>query len=733
MYGYRQHESALMTNLNSISSSLSSIDTVGRRTNNGKASVDNLIGGGPRSNHSIASTSLLWRNTHNNSNKNGHNRYNNNNNNNLTGTLSSTRGGGGGGGGSRYQGSEIYYSGNASRARGCCRKFGNNCINSEIALNFILVPLLLLTITRQVFDFLGQIWLQILINFFTIILIIVALFGIRQHRISYLSLFALWSLFNTTWNIIVICIHTKIRDVGLNEDVLSFYTGTTSWWHSNGPGCLPYNISSIQPSINILKPITGCRIDYHLIESAQAALHALLSLISALICCFVMSNVRKNPAYSLKGQPNADKLYRLNNLVNDRSKVNQNPFPSNGTSRHGPHSASLRRAPNKTSSRSSRHSVSSMRSSRQRNRQSIGEGTLPTPRGSTSSMSRSQKYGSLSSRRNTINNKKSIDRRSDISSLTYGTTSGVDRGAGTSQRTRLSSLSSADYLPSYQPPHSSSANLLSSYGEITSIDSYNNHGGQRGAKNRQTSIKSMSKGATNPTYNGSRSSICSHNPNTNPNGNNLNNNNYDDLSYIYGNSNARTSESLYGPASSTATTDNIRHHNQQIYQQGRTNSIGRRTNGFKPRDQQQQQQQNGIPQQIQAETYQTETYQNGDTMTKAKMSITNGSGIVGSFHSFSIANQHAAENGRSNELENRNTMEINNNNNQFNYQDQIYDKTPHTNDVFASGNSLDNRSRAMDGSTNHTTVNQHQIYASRSSRHPIYSNHTANGNSETPI
>lgn len=672
MYGYRQsNENGLMTNLNSISSSLSSIDTIGRR-NNTKASADNLIA--PR-NHSVASTSLLWNGAKD-------DRYSN---------AAAIRNG------TRYATSEIYYNGN--------RSLGSYCFNSETVLNCTLVPLLLLTITRQVFDFLGQIWLQILINFFTIIFIIIALFGIRQRRFSYLALYTLWSLFNTVWNLIVICIHTKIHDVGLTEDALSFRTGATSWWHSNGPGCPPYNMGSIQP-INMLQPnlITGCRMDYRKVESSQAALHALFSLMTSLICCCLLSNIRGKQA----AQQKSDKPFRLNNLMNDRSKVNQNPFPDR-TSRFCSNTASLRRAPNKTSSRSSQHSVSSMRSARRRNRQFADGTNLITPRGSTSSNQRSQKYGSVSSRRS---NKK--ERRSDISSLTYGTTG--DRGASASRRTRLSSLSSVDYLPSYQPPHSSSANLLSSYGEISSIDSYNNHTGHRSTRNRHASIKSINRGNANPTYNGSRSSVCS---------NNTNANNYDDLSYIYGNNSVKNSESLYGPSNGVGNARQRQH----IYQQGKTNSSGRRNN-LRGRDQHV-----AVPQKIHAETYQLDqtdgSHHNGnDTIVKSK--LTNGS-----FQSFSVASQQVPSTSKMQMNDESRPPEINNNQLTSSYQSGGIDKSGQMNGkVMPTTNStIDNRYRTIDNSVNTTLTNQSQIYANnqRNSRYPIYLNHNSIGNSETPI
>lgn len=669
MYGYRQsNNNELTTNLNSISSSLSSIDTVGRRTN-GKASADNLLA--PRS-RSMASTSLLWKNSK-------EDRHS---------TTASVRNG------VRHPGSDIYYVGNR-------KLLSNYCLSSETALNFILLPLLLLTILRQVFDFLGQIWLQILINFFTIILIIVALFGIRQHSISYITLFSAWALFNTIWNVMVFCVYTKVRDVGLGEDALSFHTGATSWWRTNGPGCLSYNITSIQHSMTILQPniITGCRIDYHHVESAQATIHSVFSFIALLICCCVMSNIRGKPVFKSKSGIISDKPYRLDTFSHGRSKVNQDPYPNQTSSRFGPNSAPLSRTVNRTGSRSSQHSTSSARV-RRRNRST--DGTLPTPRGSTSSMQRSQKYGSISSRRSN----KLKEKRSDITSMTYGTTS---ERAGPSNRNRLSSLSSVDYLPSYQPPHSSSANLLSSYGEVSSIDSYNNVSAHRGSRRRQVSVKSIGKGNTNPTYNGSRSSVCSNNAAVN---------NYDDLSYIYGNSSNKNSESLYAPSSSTGPDPQ----RQQIYQQNKSGSISKR-NGSRLREKQA-----FVPYKIHAETYQNDnadSYQNGDTFTKTKFGTTNGG-----FNSFTTPIQQSQDS-RNQLNEEKRLTGVNNNYMTSNY-NNVHGENGQLNADYQSNRfkTFENGARATDNSLAH----QRQTYTNqRNLRHPIYSNHIPNGNSETPI
>lgn len=659
MYGYRQAiNNPLMTNLNSISSSISSLDTIGRR-NPIKASADNLIN--PRT-KSTTSTSLLWR-------ANKDERYS------TTGSVLN--------GTSRNLGSEIYYSGDKA-------SFTRSCLNPESAFDLILVPFLLLTIARQVMDFLGQIWLQILINFLTILITIVALFGMRQRRASYLDLFCLWSLFNIIWNLAVFCIHSRIKDVAMTEETLSLYTGATSWWQSNGPGCLPYNISSIKPPIGVIQPsiVTGCRFDYHLIESTQAILHACISMAGFMVSCCVRLKLRRNLGRKLQSEQRNEKAYRLNNLANDRTRVNQDPFPVHKPSRTAAsHTASLRRAPNKASSRSSQHSVSSSRSARRRQRMSV-DGTLPTPRGSTSSAQRSQKYGSLSSRRS---NRR--ERRSENSSITYGVTG---EKASSNQRNRLSSLSSTEYLPSYQPPHSSSANLLSSYGELSSIDSYNNQTTR--PKQRQTSIKAIPKGNTNPTYNGSRSSVCSQNTNAH---------NYDDLSHLYGNNNSiahgdKGHDTLY---SSRNMSDGLRQNHTTRSTYHNKNHLNRAGDQF----------QNGTID-VRAETYRPVS--NGihreDRLMKPKGSvITNGS-----FQSFTSSR---AQQNNFTGLKDTNLNK---------YPQRSY--TNGTDDQSGQlGNSNEARSRLLNNPASQFSFSNGET----SSRYPIYSNQMqSNGNSsETPI
>lgn len=624
-----------MTNLNSISSSLSSIDTsVDKRTNSSKANGDTSNKFPSLRSQSNASTSLLWPSAKD------------------DGRYSATA--------SINDRTALHHS---IRHQYKHNIFDGLCFNYKAALNFVLYPLLFLTIIRQLFDFLGQIWLQILVNFFTIIILIIALFGVHQHNSSYLAFFSVWSLFNTCWNIVVICMHLKVQDFKFTEDVLSFYTGSTSYWHAHGLGCLQFDLNTSYQT-PILQPDiinqTACRIDYHLIEATQAAVHAALSFIAFVFCCCVVSTIKRSDRRRKFEDDyiDSDKLYRLNNLNFDRNRINPNPYPTQNSTTLST-TASLRRNAYKSGLRNSQHSVSSKQSTRRR-RRSVDEGPSNL-RDSCSSRPDSHKYGSLSSRRSGHKEGKRAD------SLTYG-----DRGS--IKRNRLSSLSSVDYLPSYQPPHSSNTNLLSTYGEISSIDSFN-ASKPRSSKDKHNDTYRNHVGSTNPTYSGSRLSISSRNTV----------NNYDNLSYVYGTSRGNP-ESIYNGSNGT-------------YRSIKSN---KRSNGS---------------QKIYAETYRARPEMSSSDMNSYESKSRN------NFQSFAVPPTQNFKNGIHNK-EFQPDIEINNNTTYLN-----------TNGVnmraeqSASENFYNNHNpQYSEGQANgHVYSNQ------RGHRQPIYLNQNQNGNSETPI
>lgn len=451
-----------MTNLNSISSSLSSLDTINQKTSV-KGDFNKLA---TTRSHSTTSTSLLWPLTK----------------------------------GDRYK------TAMKSRVLALKNRDGKPCQFHKAALNTILAPLLLLTIARQLFDFLGQTWLQILINFFTIILLIVALFGLHQHKKSYLAIFSIWSFLNTCWNIIVICIHLKLHDFKfLNEESLSLNTGSINWWYTNGPGCLPINMGSYQTTLVQPNIITGCRIDYHLIEAGQAAVHSILSFVALIVsCCIIISTDSYKQRQYESEYIDASRIYRLNNLNLDRSRINHNPSPRHNSTSLSV-TESIKRASIRSASRASQHSSSSKRSARRSRKSSVEE---ENPRESSLNHRIEHKYGSLTSRKSGRSHHKPA----------YGS----QKYNG---KSRLPSISSIEQAPSYNPSQSSYANVLSTYGEISSIDSFNSQ--RQSLKKKSSNLKSHESylGSTNPGYSGSRSSVSSRVGISN---------NYDNLSYVYG-------------------------------------------------------------------------------------------------------------------------------------------------------------------------------------------------------
>ena len=58
----------------------------------------------------------------------------------------------------------------------------------------VLALQLISTFERQIFDFLGYMWLPILANFFNIIFVIFGLFGLYQYRVKYLVVYTVWMI-----------------------------------------------------------------------------------------------------------------------------------------------------------------------------------------------------------------------------------------------------------------------------------------------------------------------------------------------------------------------------------------------------------------------------------------------------------------------------------------------------------------------------------------------------------
>lgn len=108
-------------------------------------------------------------------------------------------------------------------------------------LLYIVTALQLISTTeRQIFDFLGYMWIPIAGNFFNIIFVILGIFGIYQYHTWYIVAYLVWSLAWVGWNAFLICFYLDVGHLDNKAmDLLSFGTGSYTWWWTNGFGCNP--------------------------------------------------------------------------------------------------------------------------------------------------------------------------------------------------------------------------------------------------------------------------------------------------------------------------------------------------------------------------------------------------------------------------------------------------------------------------------------------------------------
>ncbi|XP_037074778.1 sodium/potassium-transporting ATPase subunit beta-1-interacting protein-like [Pollicipes pollicipes] len=152
----------------------------------------------------------------------------------------------------------------------------------------VCVVQLLATVEREVFDFLGYMWLPIIANFLQLIAVIFGFFGAYQHRIKYLVVYAVWAFIWLCWNIFVICFYLEVGRLRRSDEVLSLYTGSVSFWEASGPGCVPvYSTNGSAPADPYREPrpdrVDGCWLDYEHVEALHAALQILLAAIGVVL------------------------------------------------------------------------------------------------------------------------------------------------------------------------------------------------------------------------------------------------------------------------------------------------------------------------------------------------------------------------------------------------------------------------------------------------------------------
>ncbi|CAH1639611.1 unnamed protein product [Spodoptera littoralis] len=136
---------------------------------------------------------------------------------------------------------------------------------------------LIITVQRQVFDFLGYMWLPIIANFTNILLIIFGSFGAVQYITKYLLAYAIWSFMWLVWNIFLICYYLNLGTLNRDSGLLSLGTGSVSWWESNGWGCQPVWDEVDGPGTWRPTRVEGCFMQWDHVELGQSAVAATLA------------------------------------------------------------------------------------------------------------------------------------------------------------------------------------------------------------------------------------------------------------------------------------------------------------------------------------------------------------------------------------------------------------------------------------------------------------------------
>ncbi|KAK9723114.1 Na,K-Atpase Interacting protein [Popillia japonica] len=159
------------------------------------------------------------------------------------------------------------------------------CTQRYLLLSVCLLQLFSI-VQRQVFDFLGYLWIPILLNFFQIIFVIFGFFGSFQYRPKYIISYSVWQIFWLGWNVLLICLYLDIGILNHKESkILKLDPDSGSWWENNGPGCKgTLNTTTSVPEV------TNCLVDYRHVEIFQAGLQCFLALFG-IISGFCLSSM----------------------------------------------------------------------------------------------------------------------------------------------------------------------------------------------------------------------------------------------------------------------------------------------------------------------------------------------------------------------------------------------------------------------------------------------------------
>ncbi|KAK8742225.1 hypothetical protein OTU49_017405 [Cherax quadricarinatus] len=148
------------------------------------------------------------------------------------------------------------------------------------------------TAERQVFDFLGYMWLPIIANFFNFIFVIFGFFGAYQYKTKYIIIYLVWQLMWVGWNVFVICFYLNIGILDNSKDWLNFGTGSASWWEVNGFGCQAVyttNLTNLDP-LRPMRPleVNNCLVDYIYVETIHAGIQCAFAVFGLCVSIYLI-------------------------------------------------------------------------------------------------------------------------------------------------------------------------------------------------------------------------------------------------------------------------------------------------------------------------------------------------------------------------------------------------------------------------------------------------------------
>ncbi|KAL1492957.1 hypothetical protein ABEB36_011113 [Hypothenemus hampei] len=219
---------------------------------------------------------------------------------------------------------------------------------------------------RQIFDFLGFLWIPILVNFFQIIFLIFGFFGAYQYRPKYIIAYLFWQLFWIGWNVFLICLYLNIA--GLDHETnktIKLDQSSDSWWKKNGPGCRIVNVEESK--------YEGCLVDYVFVEVFHAGLQLVLTIVSSIVgVCLSKTFLEEDDTSSHKSSRKNSKQRMSLYSIEFSSQLDNHPGDSENELDHIPSSPKpmtprrVKRRSVMQRGTSGRHSTNSRRQSHSR-------------------------------------------------------------------------------------------------------------------------------------------------------------------------------------------------------------------------------------------------------------------------------------------------------------------------------------------------------------------------------